>query len=238
MFAAREDGWALAAFIAGLDPGDKPGVTAWLRARHLLNDSTNGSGTPRSAQCEKRCVAEFQYSADLRKVRLEPGDNGKSKMFVWEHLENGVWVTGAGNQPKPLYMNNVMRDCDQLDFALGCEGEGKADLAGTLGIPAFSFKDLMHAQCGVLAGSEVILWPDKDDSGLRQCNHAAKIAHESQQPRLIRVIDPPVELPDSGDIVDAVSLLGLGRAQIEELIHSASDWKPQAVTSQMQPEQG
>ena len=81
--------WALAAFLGRLDPGDKPGVTAWLREHDLLDVSTSANRTHPTAQSEKRRVAEFYYSADLRKVRLEPGENGKSKMFVWEHCEGG-----------------------------------------------------------------------------------------------------------------------------------------------------
>lgn len=99
--------WALAAFLACLDPGDKPGVTAWLRERGLLDGSTNGSDTLRSATREKKRIAEFYYSADLRKVRLEPGDNDKPKMFVWEHREGDTWKPGDGGKVKLLYVNKI-----------------------------------------------------------------------------------------------------------------------------------
>jgi len=40
--------WALAAFIAGLDPDEKPAVTRWLREHRLLPDSVNGPREGRS----------------------------------------------------------------------------------------------------------------------------------------------------------------------------------------------
>jgi putative DNA primase/helicase len=219
--------WQLAAFLGRLDPADKSAVIAWLRDRGEFAVSPSKNGPPRTAPTAKKRIAEFCYSADLRKVRLEPGENGKSKTFVWEHRECGEWKSGDGGiKDKPLYVNTLFRERDQNDFALGCEGEAKVDLAGTLGYPAFSFKNLTHEQCPALAGLEVVLWSDKDESGTKQCNEAAKVMHDSQQPRLIRMIAPPAALPNAGDIVDAVHTLGWGRTEIDELVRDAAKWEP------------
>ena len=40
--------WELAAFLAGLDPGDKPGVMAWLKLHNLL--SSRSDGRPRGEE--------------------------------------------------------------------------------------------------------------------------------------------------------------------------------------------
>jgi AAA domain len=223
--------WALAAFISGCDPSDKPGVTKWLRERGLLSE--NGSG--RIAE-EFHEVATFYYTPTLRKVRLETAPiNGDkpAKNFQFQRFENGKWIPGAGDQPKPLYMNQLMREADTLEWAVGFEGEAKCDLAGTLGIPAFSFKHMNAAECTKLAGMEVILWPDADLPGERQVKGAAKMLLDSGQPRGIRIVIPPPDLPPSGDIVDAVKTLGWNRARIEELIHDAPEWKavPQTESS-------
>jgi KaiC/GvpD/RAD55 family RecA-like ATPase len=212
--------WALAAFLARIDPNDKPAVTAWLRERGLLDVSKG----PRTSAGEFRRVAGFRYSPDLRKVRLErPATNGSKpeKSFRWEHRENDRWLPGAGDFPKPLYVNALFRESDQLGLVLGFEGERKADLAGELGFAAFSFKNLTVSHCDILAGLDVVLWPDADVSGLKQCSESAKVMHESRQPRLIRVIAPPAELPASGDIVDAVRSLGWGKSEIDKLIVEA-----------------
>ncbi len=220
--------WQLAAFLAGLDPSNKPAVSAWLLDQGLLNDNH-----PQGAATWVR-AAEFYYSQELRKIRWEwPAPNGSKpeKTFRWEHREDQEWKLGDGGLEKPLYVNRLFRGRDQLGIAVGCEGEAKCDLAGELGYPGFSYKNLTPAQCAVLAGLDIVLWPDKDASGEKQCSGAAKILHESKQARLIRVITPPAELPKSGDIVDAVRSLGWGRAEIDSLIRNAADWKPLAVQS-------
>jgi hypothetical protein len=220
--------WQLAAFLAGLDPSNKPAVSAWLRDRGLLNGN-HPQGAARWVR-----AAEFYYSQELRKIRLErpPPNGGKpEKTFRWEHREGQEWKLGDGGLEKPLYVNRLFRGRDQFGIAVGCEGEAKCDLAGELGYPGFSYKNLTLAQCAALAGLEIVLWPDKDASGEEQCSGAAKILHESKQARLIRVITPPAELPKGGDIVDAVRSLGWGRAEIDSLIRYAADWKPPAVPS-------
>ena len=43
---ARGNPWQLAGFLAGLSADDKPGVSAWLRERGLLDGSGRGSRRP------------------------------------------------------------------------------------------------------------------------------------------------------------------------------------------------
>ncbi len=70
----------------------------------------------------------------------------------------GIPATAASL--KPLYVNGVFRERDQVGLAVGFEGEAKADAAGGLGLAAFSFKDIAPEQaatldwlrCGVVAG--------------------------------------------------------------------------------------
>jgi AAA domain len=224
-FVCRVGGtaWALAAFVSGCNPSDIPGVTKWLRECDLLSE--NGS---RGRAEEFHEVATFYYTPTLRKVRFEttPVNGDKpAKKFQFQRFENGKWIPGAGDQPKPLYMNQLMREADTLEWAVGFEGEAKCDLAGTLGIPAFSFKHMNVAECARLAEMEVILWPDADSPGERQAKGAAKMLLDSGQARGIRIVIPPLELPLSGDIVDAVKTLGWSRARIDELLHNAPEWK-------------
>jgi hypothetical protein len=221
--------WALAAFVAGLDLGDKPAVTAWLRGHGLLNRTANGNRYHGTAPRETRRVAEFYYSPILRKVRLEPGDNSDTKAFMWEHCKGGNWESGDGGKDKPLYVNVLFRERDQIGTALGLEGEAKADLAGELNYPAFSFKGLNASHCGVLAGLDIVLWPDADSSGLKQSRKAAQIMYESGEPRSIRTISPPLEIPIKGDVVDAVRTLRWGRAEIDALITAAKPYPSDPV---------
>ena len=184
--------WELAAFFIDCDPNDKKTIAAALRERGLLgssdsdaNGSRNGHKTARgikgaTSHSEPAAkVAEFYYTPDLRKVRLEwrsqNGEKKPQKTFVWEHREGDNWIKGQGGLEVPLYCNKSFRERDQVKMAIGLEGEGKADLAAEMGLAAFSFKDLTAAQCRSLAGVEIILWPDKDEPGSKLADKAAKI---------------------------------------------------------------
>ena len=193
-----------------------------------------------------RVVAVITYGPDLRKVRLEKAGkldgNGKpEKTFRWEHLESGKWWAGDGGRGKPLYVNALFREQDQLGLVIGFEGEAKADLAGELGFPAFSFKDFTSAHCELLSGCHAVFSPDKDTPGDRQCTQAATILNESKQASSIRIIAPPEDLPVGGDLVDGVRSLGWDRARIQHLIDDAKPFpeKPPLVgvlLSEVKPE--
>ena len=100
--------WQLAAFLSGCDPADKEAVSDWLCEHGLLN----GSRRKRKVKAQKRgpAVAEFVHpdangNAVCKKVRHEPGANGRDKDYTWQHLENGAWKPGLGDPPiiPPLY---------------------------------------------------------------------------------------------------------------------------------------
>jgi hypothetical protein len=230
--------WRLAAFIARVEPQDTKAVAGWLRERGLLdggNGNGNGHHKAPSPSSEPKAefvkVAEFYYGPDLRKIRLERPQETDSdkpeKSFRWEHRKSDSWLPGAGGLPKPLYSNRLFRELEHFAIAYGFEGEAKADLAAELNLPAFSFKDLAEAHCDALAGLDVVLWPDADRPGFKQCNAAAKIIYDSGQSRMVRIITPPVGLPIGGDIVDCVKTLRWSRTQIDKLIAEAKTFPPE-----------
>jgi putative DNA primase/helicase len=175
-------------------------------------------------------VAEFAYGDCLQKVRFEnsserqEGKDRAEKEFRWEHLINGVWYSGDGGLPKPLYVNRIFQERDQIGLALGLEGEAKADLAGELGIVAFSFKDLTVEQAMTLADGEVVLWPDKDGSGQAQAVKAAQIISEAGAARSVKLLTPPPDLPEGADIVDAVRQLGWDASQVRQFTATATPY--------------
>ncbi len=241
--------WRLAAFLAHLDPGDTKAVAGWLREHRILGVRAPGPRTspdppaPRASPARARAPArtkagftrgeEFYYSDDLRKVRFDPApENAEArKYFVWEHRVGETWLAGQGGREAPLYTNETWRDPDagdQVDRVVGFEGEAKTDLAAEFHFAGFSFKNLRADQCDVFGDLDVVLWPDKDLSGDKQMKAAAKLLDESKQPRRIRVITPPAELPEKGDILDAVKTLGWGKPEIDRLIASAKLFSPEA----------
>jgi hypothetical protein len=173
-------------------------------------------------------IAEYEYGADLRKVRFEHESQQQEdkkraeKTFRWEHRADGVWYSGDGGTPKPLYVNNVFRERDQVEFALGFEGEAKADFAGAFGLAGFSFKEITSEQATTLIGCDVVLWPDNDKSGGQQAKSAARTISEAGHARSIKLVAPPPELPPAGDIIDAVRDLGWNGPRVSQLLETAS----------------
>jgi hypothetical protein len=174
-----------------------------------------------------RVTAEYGYGPYLRKVRYEhetqrqDGKDRPEKEFRWEHRIDEAWYSGDGGKPKPLYLNGVFRERDQIGLVLGFEGEAKADLAGELGFAAFSFKDLNEEQAATLVDAEVVLWPDNDQSGEQQAQTAARRIAEHGQIRSLGIITPPDRLPPGGDIIDAIQNMSWDSHQIARLIQVA-----------------
>ena len=175
-------------------------------------------------------VAEYQYSADLRKVRfahittLQEDKKRPEKTFRWEHLFGGIWYSGDGGLPKPLYVNSVFRDQDQIGLVIGFEGEAKADVAGELGLAGFSFKDITVERAAALAECEVVLWPDNDGSGKKQVESAARIIADAGQCRSVKMLAPPGEFPPGTDIIDAVKEFGWDRQRVAVFVETASTY--------------
>ncbi len=175
-----------------------------------------------------RAVAEFAYGACLRKVRFEhesarqEGKNRAEKEFRWEHLVDGVWYSGDGGLPKLLYVNRALRERDQLGLAVGFEGEAKVDLAGELGVAAFSFKNITLEQAATLGDCDVVLWPDNDASGKEQADRAAGVICDVARARTVKLLTPPTEFPLAGDLIDAINDLKWDRTRIAQFLKTAA----------------
>lgn len=172
-----------------------------------------------------RVAAIFPYGVFLRKVRMEHESRKTSKgrpekTFIWEHRDGDNWLSGKGGQVTPLYVNEQFRSNDQVETALGLEGEQKADYAGTLGFAAFSFGDFTQKNVSVLRDLNVVLWPDKDAPGKAKAERAAAAIRRAGA-RSVRMIEPPSELQEGGDIVDAIDVLGWDGRRLEKLLASA-----------------
>jgi hypothetical protein len=174
-----------------------------------------------------RAVAEFTYGACLRKVRFEhasarqEGKDRAEKEFRWEHLVEGLWYSGDGGAPKSLYVNRAFRERDQVGLAVGFEGEAKADLAGKLGVAAFSFKNITQEQAATLVDCDVVLWPDNDASGKEQADVATSVILNSAGARSIKLLTPPAEFPLAADIIDAINDLKWDQARIAQFLETA-----------------
>ncbi len=174
-----------------------------------------------------QAVSEFGYGTYLRKVRFEhdsarqPDKDRAEKEFRWEHLVDGIWYSGDGDLPKPLYVNRTFRECYQVGLAVGFEGEAKADVADEFGVAAFSFKNITLDQAATLVDCDVILWPDNDASGKQQADTAAQMISDTAHARSIKLLIPPAEFAPAADIIDAIKELKWDRPRIVQFLETA-----------------
>lgn len=190
--------WQLAAFLAGVTPSDKPGVTAWLRERGLLRRRERGPKTERGA-----CIARYTYTDAAgnpiaRKLRFEPGADGRKKDFAWERFESSAWKSGLAGVQLPLYR---LREIAGERFVILTEGEKDCDAGARLGLATTtsggvnSFR-LDHAE--MLRGKSAVIVADADEPG-RQ--HAQKVAGMlSGNAASVKVL----EIPGAKDLAEAI----------------------------------
>ncbi|NUQ57732.1 MAG: hypothetical protein HUT38_04605, partial [Candidatus Paceibacter sp.] len=84
-----------------------------------------------------KVIATFQYAGGTGnllyvKKRIEPGRSGRSKEFVFKHLEGDKWVVGRGCDPV-LYR---LPDLIKSKHCFVVEGEKKVDFLNSWGLVA------------------------------------------------------------------------------------------------------
>jgi hypothetical protein len=214
--------WQLAAYLAGVDAGDKKAVAAWLKRKGLLD------GAKRKAKADGRgpCVATYTYTDGqgnrvARKLRFEPGPKGKAKDLSWERREGGKWVSGLGD-PKistPLY--RVAKIINE-PFVVLPEGEKDADAGESIGLPTAtsggtgSWRE-DHAE--PLRGKSVVIVADADEPGRVEAqNRAASLYGKAPSVKVC-------EIPDCKDLAEGIERRWT-RERLLSLFSEKPDWKP------------
>jgi hypothetical protein len=175
--------------------------------------------------------SEANFGDNLRQVRFEhstkiqAGKGRPQKAFLWEHRIENEWFSGAGGRPLPIYFNATASRGGKINSILLVEGWGKADAADTLGLAAASLKEIGAANVDGLSDVDhIVIWPDNDAHGR---NLAARVAELlTKRSAEVYMIEPPTELPEGGDIQDAMNL-GWDRKKIHGLIAGAKRITPE-----------
>jgi hypothetical protein len=216
---AKGKAWALAAFIAGVDPKDKEAVLSWLEKHGLRNAARREAKLKRGP-----CVAEYPYpdltgKMCLLKRRFEPGADGKKKDFEWFHDDNGEWKFGYGGHKPGLYRHAGIQDKDSF---VETEGEKDADAGADKGFPTCtsggtgSFNE-HHAEC--LRGKRGVIIADGDEAGRA---HAQKVAALLWGKAASLKI---CEIPGAKDLAEAIEQ-GWTRERLLALFEKTPEWKP------------
>lgn len=153
----------------------------------------------------QRVVATFEFVDEksrilYRKHRIEPGQDGRSKTFLFDRPNgNNGWEIGIGDRRVPYRLPNLLRAAEGEPIFMA-EGEAKADKLAKWGLTATSFKDWRPAEFAHLVrGRTVFVLPDNDEPG---CNQAKSACTAIEQSGGTPVIINLPGLPHGGDIID------------------------------------
>lgn len=185
---------------------------------------------------KQKVVATYEYK-DVEgkplylKERIEPGRNGRSKEFLFKHIEAGKKVVGRGGDPVLYNLPEVVK----ATSVIVVEGEGKVELLRKWGLAATCtdsgskspwkegyFKTLENKV-------SITILPDNDQPGR---DYALSIANNLYGKTLGSL--SIVELPGLGerrekdglDIIDWSRIEGNGKERLLELLKQAPAWKP------------
>lgn len=152
-----------------------------------------------------------------QKLRIEPGDNGRSKKYSFLNPANGQYKKPCESV---LYH---LPDVIAAKIVVICEGERKADIIKSWNYPgtcldAGADSKLTPAMVEVLTGKSLIILPDNDEPGRKYCDNI--IAAMREKASSIKVIELP-GLPPKGDIVDWVKTPGNDQNRFAEIIEHA-----------------
>jgi hypothetical protein len=209
--------WALAAFVAGMSPDDKPAVTSWLRERGLLNDNSK----------DRRILATYPYTDErgellFEVVRFEPKDFRQRRPdgnggYVWDTKgvkrlpynlpefrgAEYIWIPEGEKDVENLRKVGLIATCNA-----GGAGKWTPDLVQY-------FTDRQH----------ITILPDNDDAGRK---HALLVARSLYgRVASLKILELPGR-PEKGDVSDWLKRRDPVEAaeELSRLSEAAPEWKP------------
>jgi hypothetical protein len=214
--------WALAAFIARLDPGNKPAVGAWLQERGLLNGKR-----PKVPHGRRELVAIYEYRDSqgkpvARKLRFEPGTDGRPKSFAWQRWEDGAWIDELAGVKTPLYRQPEIQNERRIVLT---EGEKDADAGAKIGLPTSTSGGTGtfrpdHAES--LRGKDVVIAADADPPGRAEAQKRAAMLYGKAAS--VKVC----EIPGSKDLAEAIEK-GIPKGNLLALFEDTPEWSAQSA---------
>lgn len=149
-----------------------------------------------------RFAHAFLYAPNMVVLRSEYGKKKVTPQIVWADTPGGRgWVYMHFPEPRPLY--GMEKDAKQV---IVVQGEKKAmELRNALGgrrcvVSACGGDSAVrYTDWSVLAGRDVVIWPDADESGRKAALYVAEtVAPTATRVRILRVDDKPQKW-DAGD---------------------------------------
>lgn len=233
---ASGNAWELAAFLAGVNPSEKPAVTAWLREHRLLlregKPSHGGEKGERFVILREHVYVNEDGVPLAKKIRWgshDPQEDKKLKHFSWQRWECGKWVNGLDVQKQsalPLYRIDKIKDLPESVPVVICEGEHDADAGAEIdlattttgGTGAFPPR---HAEG--FRGKDVVIVPHADEPGRMEAQKRAALLYANGA--RVRVVEMPPMTPALKDLAEAIDR-GMTRDLLTTLFDDVAAWKP------------
>jgi hypothetical protein len=225
-FVCGEKGtpWALAAFIAGLDPREKRPVKAWLIERGLLAGERGNKSqkAKRTDAVRRRLLATYEHRDShgnpvARMLRFEPKD------FSWQRWSGNNWLDGLGSVKVPLYRSpEIVGE----PFVLVTEGQKDADAGAAIGFATTTSGGtgtFRADHADALREKDICILADADEAGR---DHAQKVAQCLYgKARTVKML----ELPDAKDLFEWIERGGT-KESLQELIQNREEWKLPSIS--------
>ena len=208
------------------DPCGKGG--GWKQLAQFLDNRITAGGNGQGPG--RRVVATYSYldkdgNATLRKLRIEPGKNGRSKDIVWQHKcpkDRSGWgwgysskKCGCRRRSPQLYNVEALRKAEPGSTVLIVGGEKCVDAWTSLGALAvchpigegnFNSNRAGRELAKEFKGHRVVVQHDNDATGRDDLEKTAKAV--SKVAASVQVLDLSKKIdnfPDKGDVVDALA---------------------------------
>lgn len=212
----RGNAWALAAFLAGVEPSNKPAVASWLRDHGL---STRNSGEPRAQIVETYPYTDEEGRLLYEVVRLKP------KGFRQRRPDGREWAWNMNGVRRVLYrLPEVLQAVDVFLV----EGEKDANALKTIGVTATTNaggagKWTSELTAQLQAHQHIVIIPDNDEPGRKHAQQVAaalvgKVAS-------VKILELPGLSEKGADVSDWLAAGG-NRDQLEVLAQAAPEFRP------------
>ncbi len=151
---------------------------------------------------------------------------GEGKTYRPVSLIEGAWRCTGMPEPRPLYQ---LPDLVKEETVYVVEGEKCADIAWTCGLPATTSahgaKAAQKTDWSPVAGKHVVILPDNHDAGMEYAETVARLCHDAgaASVRLVNLADRWPEIPEGGDIEQALKLEGADAEATRRAIEALAD---------------
>ncbi len=224
-------------------PDPKPATAPKLGKAHATADDAIAH-YPGGLQCEPSKRWDYHNAEGERVGVVARWDReGSGKTYRPVSLIDGAWHCTGMPGPRPLYqLPQVARE----ETVYVVEGEKCADIAWACGLPATTSahgaKSAKETDWSPLAGKHVVILPDNHEAGMNYAETVAGLCHEAgvASVRIVKLADHWPDIPEGGDIEQALELAGKDaeatRRAIEALADGAAWFKtPGTIDNSIRP---